>query len=119
MSRMFVRAATVFLSLGALAGCSSVGLTPPSATTTNPREAAIVDSIPPGGKVISDINIELCQATPGDKPHTADEALHALKISAAQKGATGVANVTSGLVTTPTPKCYTMAQAMGIAFNGG
>ena len=106
------------LSLVLLAGCSAVGINPPNAETAGPREAPIVANIPPGGKVISDINIELCQATPGDKPHTADEALHALKISAAQKGATGVANVTSGLVTQPTPKCYTMGQAMGIAFNG-
>ena len=119
MSGSVIKFAATCLLPVVLAGCSAVGLNPPNADTAGPREAAIVVSIPAGGRVISDINIELCQATPGDKPHTADEALHALKVSAAQKGATGVANVTSSVVTTPTPKCYSMAQAMGIAYVGG
>jgi hypothetical protein len=102
----------------ALAGCSAAGI---DTTTAAPAAggAPIVDSVPAGGRVISDINIELCQATPTDPAHTVDEALRALRISAAQKGATGVANVTSGVVTTPTSKCNSMAQAMGIAFVQG
>lgn len=100
-----------------LAGCSAAGID--TATPAPSAGAPIVDSVPADGRVISDINIELCQATPADPPHTVDEALRALRISAAQKGATGVANVTSGLVTTPTPKCASMAQAMGIAFVEG
>jgi len=101
-----------------LAGCSAAGI---DTSTAAPAAggAPIVDSVPADGRVISDINIELCQATPGDKPHTVDEALRALRLSAAQKGATGVANVTSGLVTTPTSNCTSMAQAMGIAFVQG
>ncbi|MBN9306154.1 MAG: hypothetical protein BGO82_00010 [Devosia sp. 67-54] len=116
MTRLLRISATCLSLL--LAGCSAAGI-----DTATPAPAAagapIVDSVPAGGRVISDINIELCQATPADKPHTVDEALRALRISAEQKGATGVANVTSGLVTTPTPKCNSMAQAMGIAFVQG
>ena len=106
------------LCLGlALAGCSAAGI---DTTTAAPVAGApIVDSVPAGGRVISDINIELCQATPTDPAHTVDEALRALRLSAAQKGATGVANVTSGVVTTPKSKCNSMAQAMGIAFVQG
>jgi hypothetical protein len=108
------------VSLLLLAGCSSAGLNGNSPDTANTAVGApITDSIPSNGRVISDINIELCQATPNDAAHTADEALRDLKLSAAAKGATGVANVTSGLVTKPTPKCFTMAQAMGIAYVAG
>ena len=103
------------LPLVALAGCSAAGVSNP--TVADPTAAvAIVDSVPANGQVISDINIVLCQATSADKPHTVDEAMRALKLSAKQHGAAGLANVTSGLVTTPTSKCVTMAQAMGIAY---
>ena len=105
----------VCLSLVVLAGCSAAGIGNP--TVAEPAgEVPIVDSIPANGLVISDINIVLCQTTPADKAHTVEEAMRALKLSAKQHGASGLANVTSGLVTTPTSKCYTMAQAMGIAF---
>jgi hypothetical protein len=118
----FAASAAACLALIVLAGCSSVGLSgsgSPDTANAAPAGAPITDSIPSNGRVISDINIELCQATANDAPHTVDEALHDLKLSAAAKGATGVANVTSGLVTTPTPKCFTMAQAMGIAYVAG
>ena len=107
------------LSLVVLAGCSAVGINAPNTQTSGPKDVPVVASIPSDGRVISDLNIELCQATPNDKPHTVDEAMHALKLVAAQRGATGLANVTSGIVSTPTPKCYSMAQAMGIAFVQG
>lgn len=120
----FAASAAACLALIVLAGCSSVGLSgsgsgSPDTANAAPVGAPITDSIPSNGRVISDINIELCQATANDAPHTVDEALRDLKLSAAAKGATGVANVTSGLVTTPTPKCFTMAQAMGIAYVAG
>jgi len=103
------------LPLVLLAGCSAAGISNP--TVADPTDVvAIVDSVPANGQVISDINIVLCQATPADKPHTVDEAMRSLKLSARQHGAVGLANVTSGLVTTPTTKCFTMAQAMGIAY---
>jgi hypothetical protein len=112
---MRVPSVAAMLPFVVLAGCSAVGISNP--TVTDPAgEVAIVDSIPSDGRVISDINIVLCQATPADKPHTVDEAMRALKLSARQHGAAGLANVTSGLVTTPTTKCFTMAQAMGIAY---
>ena len=107
------------LLLIVLAGCSTAGVTNRVADTTNDRDVPIVTSIPAGGKVISDLNIELCQATANDKPHTVDEAMHALKLVAAQRGASGLANVSSGIVSTPTAKCYSMAQAMGIAYVQG
>ena len=103
------------LPLVILAGCSAAGISNP--TVADPTGAvAIVDTVPANGQVISDINIVLCQATAADKPHTADEAMRALKLSAKQHGAVGLANVTSGLVTTPTSKCVTMAQARGSAY---
>ena len=114
----FVSYSTACLCLVALAGCSSFDGSGNGVQTANaaPVGVPVTDSIPTTGRVISDINIELCQATPNDTPHTADEALRDLKLSAAAKGATGVANVTSSLVTKPTPKCFTMAQATGIAY---
>ena len=104
------------LSLMVLAGCSAAGI---DTQTAGPKDVPIVASIPSDGRVISDLNIELCQATASDKPHTVDEAMHALKLVAAQRGATGLANVSSGIVSTPTPKCFSMAQAMGIAYVQG
>lgn len=103
------------LPLVVLAGCSTVGVGTP-APTDSTGDVAIVESVPASGQVISDINIVLCQATAADKPHTVDEAMHALKLSARQHGAAGLANVSSSIVTTPTSKCFTMAQAMGIAY---
>ena len=118
----FAACAAAGLALVLLSGCSSVGLSgngSPDTANAAPVGAPISESIPSNGRDISDINIELCQATANDPAHTVDEALRDLKLSAAAKGATGVANVTSGLVTTPTPKCFTMAQAMGIAYVAG
>jgi|GEM_PF-6002326 len=109
----------VCMALVILGGCSMGGASPTVANAAPGGEVPIVDSIPAGGKVISDINIELCQATAGDKPHTVDEAMRALKLVAKQKGASGVSNVTSGLVNVPTPKCFAMAQATGIAYVQG
>jgi hypothetical protein len=106
------------LSLVLLAGCSAAGIDRPT-VADDTAGVPIVDSVPANGRVISDINIELCQATAGDKAHTVEEAMKALKMSARQKGASGVANVTSGIVSTPTSKCFAMAQAMGIAFTQG
>jgi hypothetical protein len=110
--------ALTLVSVLALAGCSAVGLDRPT-VTDDTAGVPIVDSVPANGRVISDIDVVLCQATPNDPPHTVDEAMRKLKLSAKQKGATGLANVTSGLVTTPTTKCNSMAQAMGIAFAQG
>ncbi len=102
-----------------LAGCSGAGIDPRVPTNAAPGDVAIVDSVPPNGRVISDINIELCQATPNDKPHTVDEAMLALKAAGRRAGAAGLANVTSSIVSVPTVKCYTMAQATGIAYTPG
>lgn len=116
---IFVRSTVIGLSLLLLAGCSSVrldGNDTPDTANAAPVGVPITANIPSSGRVISDINIELCQATPSDTPHTAEEALRDLRLSAAAKGATGVANVTSSLVTKATPKCFTMAQATGIAY---
>lgn len=107
------------LALFVLAGCSAAGIDPRVADANAPWEVPVVDSVPNDGRVISDINIELCQATPNDQPHTVDEALHALKLAAARAGAAGIANVTSSIVSVPTVKCYTMAQATGIAYVEG
>src|SRR3569833_4702605 len=102
------------LPLAILAGCSAAGISNP--TVADPTGAvASVDSVPASGQVISDINIVLCQATAADKPHTVEEAMRALKLSAKQHGAVGLANVSSGIVAAPTSKCVTLAQAMGIA----
>ena len=74
------------LCLGlALAGCSAAGI---DTTTAAPVAGApIVDSVPLNGRVISDIDVVLCQATPNDPLHTVDEAMRKLKLSARQKGA--------------------------------
>jgi len=110
--------AAMGLTLLVLAGCSAAGIEQPR-VADDTAGVPIVDSVPSTGRVISDINIVLCQATPNDPPHTVDEAMRMLKMSARQKGAAGLANVTSGLVTTPTSKCNSMAQATGIAFTQG
>ena len=115
-SRLF----TALIVLLALGGCSMTGITAPTTTeTSSPREVPVVDSVPLDGRVISDINIALCQAKSTDKPHTTDEALRALRVAAAQKGATGIANVTSSVVSVPTVNCFSMAQATGIAYVQG
>ena len=103
----------------ALAACSTAGIDPRANTTATSGEVPIVDSVPLDGKVISDINIELCQATSADKPHTVDEAMLALKAAAKRAGASGIANVSSSIVSVPTVKCFTMAQATGIAYRQG
>ena len=50
------------------------------------QDMPIVDSVPADGRVISDLNIELCQATSADKPHTVDEAMLALKLAGKRSG---------------------------------
>lgn len=115
----FAMVAATCLPLVVVAGCSMGGGPVRVADASSPKQVPVVDSIPLDGRVISDINIVLCQATAADKPHTADEALRSLKITAAQKGASGISNVTSSVVTKPTVNCYSMAQATGIAYVQG
>ena len=56
----------------------------------------IYPKVPKDAKVIGPVPVQLCQAKLKDKAPTGDDALRALKVAAAQKGATALADVSFG-----------------------
>ena len=107
-------------ALISVAGCSATKLDVQhmSATdlTQSPEFMSIYPKVPDGVKVIGPVASNLCQAKKGDLPPSNDDAIKALKVQAAQKGATALAQVTFGRTTTKTPDCFSSAYARGIAY---
>ena len=110
-------------AVGALmmvAGCSATKLDVQhmSATdlTQSPEFMSIYPKVPDGAKVIGPVASNLCQVKQGDTPPSNEDAIKALKVQAAQKGATALAQVTFGRTTTKTPNCFSSAYARGIAY---
>lgn len=111
-------AATV--ALISVAGCSATKLDVQhmSATdlTQSPEFMSIYPKVPDGVKVIGPVASNLCQVKKTDPAPSNDDAIKALKVQAAQKGATALAQVTFGRTTTKTADCITSAYARGIAY---
>jgi uncharacterized protein YbjQ (UPF0145 family) len=84
--------------------------------TTSPGDMSIYPKVPDGVKPIGVVASNLCQIKKTDLAPSNEDAIKALKVQAAQKGATALAQVTFGRTTTPTPNCVSSAYARGIAF---
>ncbi len=107
----------------AVTGCSASKLDVQhmSATdlTASPGFMSIYPKVPDGVKVIGPVASNLCQAKKSDPSPSNEDAIKALKVQAAQKGATALAQVTFGRTTTKTPDCVSSAYARGIAYIHG
>jgi hypothetical protein len=118
-----MRIAAVVAVVALLAGCSAtrVDVANMSAAdlTSSPEFMSIYPSVPDGVKVIGPVASNICQVNKGDHAPSNADAIKALKVQAAQKGATALAQVTFGRTTTPTPNCVSSAYARGIAYVHG
>jgi hypothetical protein len=107
----------------AVAGCSAtkIDVQHMSATdlTASPEFMSIYPKVPDGAKVIGPVASNLCQVKKTDPSPSNEDAIKALKVQAAQKGATALAQVTFGRTATKTPNCVTSAYARGIAYIHG
>lgn len=106
--------------LVSVAGCSATHLdvTAMSAAdlAASPEFMSIYPQVPEGVKVIGPVASNLCQAKRTDPPPSNADAIKAIKVQAAGKGATALANVTFGRNTQETPDCFSTAYARGIAY---
>ena len=103
-----------------VAGCSATKMDVQhmSATdlTQSPEFMSIYPKVPDGAKVIGPVASNLCQLKQTDLAPSNADAIKALKLQAAQKGATALAQVTFGRTATRTPNCFSSAYARGIAY---
>ncbi len=103
-----------------LAGCSVTTIDYRTMTAAqlaaSPEYMPIMPSVPAGKKVIGLIEATACQATLLEPVPDHDDAMLLLKQTAAQKGATALAEVGSRLITTRTAHCYRSAYAYGVGY---
>jgi len=108
------------LPLLVLAGCSATTIDTHALTAadlvTKPDYMGIYPSVPKDAKVIGPVDALLCQAKLSDRAPTGDDAVRALKVAAAQKGATALAEVSFGADSRQTDHCYSTAHAKGVAY---
>lgn len=112
--------AAVLLPLIVLAGCSATTIDTHSLTAsdllTKPDYMGIYPKVPMNAKVIGPVGVQLCQVKLKDKSPTGDDAVRALKVAAAQKGATALAEVSFGTSAEETNDCHSTAHASGVAY---
>lgn len=118
--RIISSAAAGIAALLVLAGCSVTTVDTHSLTAsdlvTKPEYMGIYPKVPKDARVIGPVSVQLCQLKLKDKVPTGDDALRALKIAAAQKGATALADVSFGTSAEETNDCHSTAHASGTAY---
>ena len=112
--------AAALLPLVVLAGCSVTSIDTHALTAADlvvkPEYMGIYPKVPKDAKVIGPVSVQLCQAKLKDKPPTGDDAVRALKVAAAQKGATALAEVSFGTSAEETNDCHSTAHASGVGY---
>ena len=112
--------AALLLPIIVLAGCSVTTVDTKSLTAADlvakPEYMGIYPKVPNDAKVIGPVSADLCQKKLKDKVPTGDDAVRALKVAAAQKGATALAEVSFGTSAEETNDCHATAHASGVGY---
>ena len=112
--------AAALLPFVILAGCSVTTVDTKSLTASDlvakPEYMGIYPSVPKDAKVIGPVSVELCQKKLKDPVPTGDDAVRALKVAAAQQGATALAKVSYGTSAEETNDCHATAHATGVGY---
>lgn len=118
MRTTFARAAVLALVMTAGAAAQRIDFDNMTAEdlVRSPDFMRITPSVPRGVEVVGPVVQGLCQVKKTDRSPSTDDAIKALKVQAARKGATALAEVTFGKTMTKTTRCITSAWARGTAY---
>lgn len=104
----------------ALAGCSATSINFDAMTAEDlmkqPQYMEIRPSVPDGVVVVGDVTAEICNKSRSQAIPTDDTILTLLKLEAAKKGGTRLANVTYKVTPEGTDTCFSHARAAGTAY---
>lgn len=117
---MMRRAGVSLVVVLALAGCSATSINFDAMTAEDlmkqPQYMAIYPSVPDGVVVVGDVTAEICNKRRSDPIPTDDTILTLLKLHAAEKGGTRLANVSYKVTPEGTDTCFSYATAKGTAY---
>lgn len=103
-----------------LAGCSATSINFDAMTAEDlmkqPQYMEIRPSVPKGVVVVGDVTAEICNKRRSDRAPNDETILTALKLAAATKGGTRLANVTFKVTPEGTDTCFAYASAKGTAY---
>lgn len=103
-----------------LAGCSATSINFDAMTAEDlmkqPQYMEIRPSVPKGVVVVGDVSAEICTKRRSDRAPNDETILTALKLAAATKGGTRLANVTFKVTPEGTDTCFAYASAKGTAY---
>jgi len=113
-------AAAACASIVVLAGCSVTKIDTDHMSSADliksPQYMGIRPTVPKNVQVIGPIDVTFCQKKIPEGPATADQMMTLLRIAAAQKGATAMAEVSYHLNGPQTDTCFSTATAHGIGY---
>ena len=117
---MMRRAGVSLVVVLALAGCSATSINFDAMTAEDlmkqPQYMAIYPSVPDGVVVVGDVTAEICNKRRSEPIPTDDTILTLLKLRAAEKGGTRLADVTFRVTPEGTDTCFSYATAKGTAY---
>ena len=117
---MMRRAGVSLVVVLALAGCSATSINFDAMTAEDlmkqPQYMAIYPSVPDGVVVVGDVTAEICNKRRSEPVPTDDTILTLLKLRAAEKGGTRLADVTFRVTPEGTDTCFSYATAKGTAY---
>jgi hypothetical protein len=109
-----------FAALVLLAGCSASSINFDAMTAEDlmkqPQYMAIYPSVPDGVVVVGDVSVEICNKRRSDAAPNDETILTALKLEAAKKGGTRLADVTFRVTPEGTDTCFAYASAKGTTY---
>jgi hypothetical protein len=117
---MMRRIGVSLVAVLALAGCSATSINFDAMTADDlmkqPHYMEIRPSVPDGVVVVGDVTAEICNKRRSDPVPTDDAILTLLKLEAAKKGGTRLANVSFKVTPEGTDTCFSHARAAGTAY---
>lgn len=116
MRRLGVSLAAVL----ALSACTATSINFDAMTAedfkNSPQYMEIRPSVPDGAVVVGDVSAEICNKRRSDPVPTDDAILTLLKLRAAEKGGTRLADVSYKVTPEGTDTCFAYARASGTAY---
>jgi len=117
---MMLRVGVSLVAMLALAGCSATSINFDAMTAEDlmnqPQYMEIHTSVPDGVVVVGDVTAEICNTRRSAPIPTNETILTLLKLEAAKKGGTRLANVSFKVTPEGTDTCFSYATAKGTAY---
>ncbi len=114
------RGILALVAISALAGCSASSIDFDNMTAAElmakPQWMEIRPSVPKTASIVGPVSVEICNKRRSDPVPTDTSVLNALKVEAARKGGTALADVSFRVTPEGTDSCFSYARASGIAY---